>query len=212
MIASLLHFSGYKKWKILLNTLGVGIISRENAGISLIMSYKIAKRSLYPLINSLKNTFSIPSQEIEFNSQPKSLVLIVATIYRVKIDVKFVKYQATPSTIAVPQRNANRVLMEHSVTINNAKKLAIIVCTQAKYFVVLASNSVRNAGSGTVMIAFAVALLALYNQMQCFNKAKMISKTNNSKSCKLIKKSTMMSLSLIMKTHICEEVYCSSLV
>jgi hypothetical protein len=68
MIASLLHFSGFKKWKTLLNTLGVGIISRENAGISLIMSYKIAKKSLYHLINSLKNTFSIPSQEIEFNS------------------------------------------------------------------------------------------------------------------------------------------------
>ena len=96
--------------------------------------------------------------------------------------------------------------MGHSVTINNAKKLAIIVCTLGNCFAVHASNSVRNAGSGTVMIAFAVALLELYNQMHCFNKDKMISKTNNIKSCKLNKKSTMMSLSLIMKTHICEEV------
>jgi hypothetical protein len=49
-------------------------------------------------------------------------------------------------------RNVKQVLKEHSVTINNAKKLAIIVCILARFFVDSASNFVRNAGFGTVLI------------------------------------------------------------
>ncbi len=158
MIASPLHFKDFRKWRILSNTLIEGIISRGNAVISSIMSYQIAKKSQSLLINSLKNTFFIPSQEIEFNSQPKSLPLIVTIIYKAKIDVKFVKYQATLNIIAVPLKNVNQVLMEHSVTINNAKNLAITVCTLGNYFAVHAYNSVKNAGSGTVLTVFAVVL------------------------------------------------------
>jgi hypothetical protein len=126
--------------------------------ISSIMSYQTAKRSLYPLIDSSKNTFSIPNQEIEFNSSPKSLLSIVTTIYKVKIDVKFVEYQAILSTIAVPLRNANPVLTERFATTNNAKRLAITACILGKYFAVRASNSVRIAGSGTALIVYADVL------------------------------------------------------
>lgn len=158
MIVSPLHFKDCRKWRILSNTLIEGIISRENAEISSIMSYQIAKKSLCLLINSLKNTFFIPSQEIEFNSQPKSLQLIVTIIYKAKIDVKFVKYLGIPNSIVVLLKNVNRVLMEHSVTINNAKNLAITVCTLGNYFAVHAYNFVKNAGSGTVLTVFADVL------------------------------------------------------
>jgi hypothetical protein len=51
-------------------------------------------------------------------------------------------------------KNVKQGLKEHSVTINNVKKLAIIVCTLARFFVDSASNFARNAGFGTAWIVY----------------------------------------------------------
>lgn len=128
MIALLSHFRDYRRWKILWNTHGGGIISKKSAEISLITLFPIVKRSLFHLIRLLKNTFSILSRENEYYSWLKFPQLIVTIIYKARNGVRYVAFLVALSITAAHLINANLGLMEPSATISNAKRLAIGVC------------------------------------------------------------------------------------